>query len=210
MKRTIAALGLGLGLLGPILLSSAALMAGEAGDALFAERGPWSLGQTTLNWSVDVEGPNSSGFQPISNGLVTLGQIIDPSDNQPVLQLTQKTETRTRKIGPFPTSGGDPVLTFFLEQVTRDMASLTGGSPFYIRNRIKDAVFRGGQIAHENDSATATFQPFLQDPNASRMQGFQTLTLTFVLDNDPKAPIHELHAETAVDTPGYSNRMVLQ
>ena len=106
--------------------------------------------------------------------------------------------------------GGDPVLVFFLEQTTRDMARLTGGSPFYIRNRIKDAIFRGGQIAAAGAARKATFRPFADDPNAARMQGFETLTLTFVLDSDPKAPIRELLAETQGGTPGYRNRMVLQ
>lgn len=206
MKRAIAALlcaGLGL------LAAPAHLSAGEAGDAVFADRGPWSLDADGMTWAVDVSGPEAPGFLTVHDGSVALTQTIDPSDQQPVLQLVQTTDTRTRKIGPFPISGGDPVLTFFLEQTTRDMATLTGGSPFYIRNRIKDAVFRGGQIDRDDGKATAVFQPFANDPNADRMQGFQTLTLTFVLD-DPSQPIRELRAETQGELPGYANRMVLQ
>ncbi|MBU3030927.1 hypothetical protein [Paracoccus marinaquae] len=204
MKRAIAAvLWLGLSVLAnPVL-------AGEAGDAVFADRGPWSLGGSALVWSLSVEGPVAEGFLPIRDGQVTLTEAIDPSDQKPVLQLTQKTDLRSRRIGPFPVSGGDPVLVFFLEQTARDMATLTGGSPFYIRNRIKDAVFRGGRITREGDSMIASFQPFTDDPNAGRMGGFRNLTLTFVL-GDPASPIRELRAETAGDAPGYANRMVLQ
>ena len=203
-KAIAAALWLGLSVLG-----AGHVHAGEAGDAVFAERGPWSLEGQELRWSVHVEGPEAPGFLRIDDGSVTLRQATDPSDRQPILQLVQKTDTRTRQIGPFPISGGDPVLTFFLEQTARDMARLTGGSPFYIRNRIKDALFRGGQISRQGDRSVASFTPFAQDPNAARMGGFQTLTLTFVL-GDPKQPIRELRAETTGEGPGYLNRMALQ
>ncbi|SNT68461.1 hypothetical protein [Paracoccus seriniphilus] len=190
-------------------LASGPVVAGEAGDIVFANRGPWSLPDSSIAWTVNVAGPEAPGFLPVHDGSVTLAEIIDPSDQQPALQLIRKTDARSQKIGPFPISGGDPVLTFFLEQTSRDMARLTGGSPFYIRNRIKDAVFRGGQIARDGDSVVATFQPFAADPNAAKMNGFQTLKLTFVLD-DPAAPIRELRAETEGDIPGYLNHMVLQ
>ncbi|WEF24368.1 hypothetical protein [Paracoccus sp. S3-43] len=205
MKRAIAvALWLGLSVLSPGMAA-----AGEAGDAVFAERGPWSIEGRDLHWSLHVQGPQAQGFLPVRDGSLTLTQVIDPSDAQPVLQLVQKTDSRTRRIGPFPISAGDPVLTFFLEQVTRDMANLTGGSPFYIRNRIKEALFQGGRIAAHEGGSVASFQPFADDPNANRMKGFETLTLTFVLD-DPVQPIRELRAETAGAQPGYVQRMALQ
>lgn len=203
-KAIAAALWLGLS-----LLPACAVQAGEAGDAVFAERGPWSLDDTTLRWSLHVEGPEAPGFLPIDNGSVTLAETIDPSDQQPVLELIQQTDSRKRQIGPFPVSGGDPVLTFFLEQTTRDMARLTGGSPFYIRNRIKDALFQGGQITPTDGGTVASFQPFVTDPNAGRMGAFQTLTLTFVLD-DPAQPIREFRAETQGAGPRYVSTMALQ
>lgn len=184
------------------------LAAAEAGDAVFAERGPWALGETILTWDFTVTGPQAEGFRPVGDGQIALREAIDPSDNQPVLELTETRETRDRRIGPFPASGGDPVLTFFLEQTARDMAALTGGSPFYIRNRMKDALFRGGEIAREDDRLTATFAPFAEDPNAARMHGFDSLTLTFVM-TDPASPIRELRAETA-PAAGYLSQLVLQ
>jgi hypothetical protein len=183
-------------------------IAAEAGDAVFAERGPWALGEDRLEWRMTVEGPAAEGFRPVADGTLVLSEGIDPSDQQPVLELTQQTEARSRKIGPFPVSGGDPVLTFFLEQTVRDMSALTGGSPHYIRNRMKDALFRGGEITMQGDTTLATFQPFAEDPNAARMMGFETLTLDFVMD-DPAGPIRELRAQTAGD-PAYRHELVLR
>lgn len=174
-----------------------ALAAGEAGDLIFADRGPWALGDRTLTWTLVHEGPASPAFVPVVDGRITLSETTDPSDGKPVLQLDQKARGRDRKIGRFPVSGGDPVVIFFLESTTRDMATLTGGNPDYIRNRIKDAVFRGGSVAREGGVTTVVARPFEGDPNSGRMHGFETLELRFVLGADPKAPIRELVARTA-------------
>ena len=114
-----------------------------------------------------------------------------------MLQLDQKSTQRSRRIGPFPTSGGDPVVTFFLESTARDMAALTGGSPDYIRNRIKDAVFRGGEVTGAEGAREVVLRPFADDPNKARMQGFETLEIRFRMGADPRQPIPEMVARTA-------------
>lgn len=203
MRKTIT-LALAL-LLTPV----APVLAGEAGDAVFAERGPWTLGTSQMVWTQTVQGPEAEGFVPVEGGTITLSQITDPSDGKPALQMDHKTDKFDRKIGPFPVSGGDPVLTFFLERVARDTAAQTGGSPFYIRNRMKDALFQGGTLTRDGDTVQARFNPFDGDPNAERMKGFETLELVFTIGG-PKAPIRELLAQTAGDTPGYLNRLVME
>ena len=92
------------------------------------------------------------------------------------------------------------------------MAALTGGSPFYIRNRLKEALFRGGEVAIQDGRRIARFQPFADDPRRDRMYGFDSLTLRFALD-DPSGPIRQMLAETgplAGDRPAYRNEMVLK
>lgn|GEM_PF-859130 len=172
-------------------------LAGEAGDLIFADRGPWALGQRTLTWAETQEGPALPSFRQIRDGRVVLSEAADASDGKPVLQLEQTAGSHSRRIGPFPVSGGDPVVVFFLENTARDMAVLTGGSPYYIRNRIKDAVFRGGSVQQEGGITTIVARPFEGDPNADRMGGFASLELRFVMGKDARAPIRELVAETA-------------
>ena len=182
---------------------------GEAGDLVFAERGPWSLGDTSFHWTLTRQGPPAEmGFVPVENGQVTLRQAIDPSDQKPILQVVEQAGTRERVIGPFPISSGDPALTYFLESTVREIAALTGGSPFYIRNRVKDAVFRGGEVAAEGDHKRVTLRPFADDPNKARMQGFGDLTLSFTLDPDPSRPIRVMRAEAPA--PGYLHEMVMK
>lgn len=181
------------------------LAAGEAGDLIFAERGPWTLGTRTLTWAETQEGPALPGFRQIRDGRLVLSEASDAADGKPVLQLEQSAGEASRRIGPFPVSGGDPVVIFFLENTARAMATLTGGSPHYIRNRIKDAVFRGGSVQREGGVTTVVARPFDGDPNADRMGGFAALELRFVMGEDAAAPIREMVAETgqpvAVETP---------
>ncbi|WP_323716199.1 hypothetical protein [Paracoccus aminovorans] len=191
--------------------AAAPLCAGEAGDLVFAERAPWDL-SAPLVWALAQTGPEVEGFRPAGQGTLSLSEGVDASDGKPVLELAEKTPRITRKLGPFPVSGGDPVLTFFLESTARDMAALTGGSPFYIRNRIKEALFQGGEVRHEGGATVAIFTPFKGDQNRDRMFGFDTLELRFTLD-DPKRPIRGLVARTgplAGGRPAYDSEMVLQ
>lgn len=194
------------------LLAASPLHAGEAGDLVFAERGPWQLQDKPLVWALTQTGPKVEGFAPLGQGTISLAQTTDPSDGKPVLELSEQTARITRKIGPFPVSGGDPALTFFLETVSRDMAALTGGSPFYIRNRLKDALFRGGAVQRQGDATVAVFAPFQGDRNSERMLGFETLELRFTL-GDPKQPIRAMAARTgplAGGRPAYDSEMVLK
>ncbi|RDW12554.1 hypothetical protein [Paracoccus thiocyanatus] len=193
-------------------LLASPLRAGEAGDLVFADRGPWDLPQGPLVWTLHQTGPRTQGFAPLGEGRISLARSTQTADGQPVLELTEETPGVQRRIGPFPVSGGDPALTFFLETITRDMAALTGGSPFYIRNRLKDALFRGGELRPEGDATTAVFAPFKDDKNSGRMAGFDTLELRFTLD-DPKRPIRRMLAETgplAGGRPAYHSEMVLK
>lgn len=208
-----------------LMVAPMAAAADEAGDLVFAERTPWKLDSQTLVWQLTREGPALPNFQQAKDGSLTLSEVTDPKDGQPALQMIQKTDAGERRIGPLPLSTGDPVLILFLENTARDMASLTGGSADYIRNRIKDAVFRGGSVTRSEGRVTAEMKPFENDPNKDRMSGFSTLTLRFVMGDDPRAPIRELIAETSepvvppvpkelpgADIPGapYVNKLVMK
>ena len=188
--RAALALTLGLALAAPG-------QAGEAADLVFADRAPWDVGANGLVWHLTRELPAVPDLTPSGEGTVTLSAGTDPSDGKPTVQLQEETPSRSRRIGPFPTSGGDPVVLYFLESTSRDMAALTGGSPYYIRNRIKDALFRGGEVRRANGVTTVEFAPFANDPNAARMWGFDTLSMRLVMGDDPRQPIRELVAETA-------------
>ena len=90
-----------------------------------------------------------------------------------------------RNLGSFPASVGNPMIMYFYETVIRDMAETAGGSPFYIRNRIKESLVRPaevetGQASYGSktiETRTVTLRPFAEDPNRARMMGFGDLEL---------------------------------
>lgn len=143
---------------------------------------------------------------------------VAPGDE--VILTAIRGETRQRA-GTFPGSVGNPLIMYFLETVLRDMASQAGGSPFYIRNRIKDALLRdadirplalslgGGTVAAQE----VTLHPFAEDAARDRMSGFADLTLVAVVSDEVPGWYYSLTATAPAapgeDGPGYSNAITL-
>ena len=143
---------------------------------------------------------------------------VAPGDE--VILTAIRGETRQRA-ATFPGSVGNPLIMYFLETVLRDMASQAGGSPFYIRNRIKDALLRdadirplalslgGGTVAAQE----VTLHPFAEDAARDRMSGFADLTLVAVVSDEVPGWYYSLTATAPAapgeDGPGYSNAITL-
>lgn len=114
-----------------------------------------------------------------------------------------------RIVAEFPATSPNPILMFFLENQVRVMASVTGGSPFYIRNRLRGvlATAPGGTVT--DGLARLTLQPFKEDPKAARMGEFANLSLTLVYQPDRPDRILELLADTGAHPGAYTERLEL-
>ncbi|MEZ5797691.1 MAG: hypothetical protein R3D63_09640 [Paracoccaceae bacterium] len=108
----------------------------------------------------------------------------------------------------FPADGPNPVLLYFLENVVRGIASETGGSPFYIRNRIREVLAAAGIPAGQGPQQVI-LQPFAQDPNRDRMGIYGDLTLSISVDPARPDRILALSADTAAGDSGYSEHLLL-
>jgi len=135
-------------------------------------------------------GPEGSEFHSIADGQVSLA--IVPSQiggNEVILEMLDSGQLRNRT--QFPADAGNPIVMAFLESNLRSMAQITGGSPFYLRNRIKESLRSGGQIEPVKiaidgvpiDAMKITFMPFINDKNAARMGDFAKLELVFVVSD---------------------------
>jgi hypothetical protein len=190
-------------------------------DALFAEGIFDTLPDgKEIAYSHVRSGPASADYPPVTDGQMRLvtGATTDGGRN---LTLTIEAEGRQRQVVDFPASGGNPVLMVFLESSVRSMAAITGGSPFYIRNRIKDALHQGGALTevatdyagHPVAARELTLRPFADDPNRARMGLFADLTLRFVVADEVPGHFLLLAADTpdgsAPETPGYHEAITL-
>lgn len=143
---------------------------------------------------------------------------VAPGDE--VILTAVQGDTRQRA-GAFPGSVGNPLIMYFLETVLRDMANQAGGSPFYIRNRIKESLLREAEIrplALPFGGATVaaqevTLHPFAEDAARDRMSGFADLTLVAVVSDEVPGWYYSLTATAPAapgeDGPGYSNAITL-
>jgi hypothetical protein len=111
---------------------------------------------------------------------------------------------------------GNPILMVFLESVVRTVSDATGGSPFYLRNRIKEAMrdrmgeetvtaeLGGAPVeAHE-----VRLRPFEGDAHARELGVFADLELAFVLAEAAPGSFLSL-AATAGEAPAYSEEIRL-
>ncbi len=104
-------------------------------------------------------------------------------------RLEFRSNDKKRGLGVFPVSVGNPMIMYFYETVIRDMAETAGGSPHYIRNRVKEALVRPadsevGEAVFQGQTVktqTVRIRPFEEDPNKARMRGFGALELKIVM-----------------------------
>jgi hypothetical protein len=130
-------------------------------------------------------------FRSISSGAMLLAVQASDTGGREVL-FKRLDGGQLRAVTPFPTSAGNPIVMAFLELSLRAMAQISGGSPFYLRNRMKESLAAGGSVTRtvislDGKSVPAqaiTFQPFVNDKNAARMGGFSGLELKFVVSQD--------------------------
>lgn len=109
-----------------------------------------------------------------------------------VALLEFRQDGKHRSLGRFPASVGNPMIMYFYETVVRDMAEAAGGSPFYIRNRVKEALIEPSDIQDGEavvagktvTTRTIRMQPFAGDPNQDRMRGFGDLELRVTVSEE--------------------------
>lgn len=169
-----------------------------------------------LEYGREVRLAADAGLGDRNTGTIKLSFVADEMAN-----LRFEQGDKFRDVGAFPATVGNPIIMYFVETVLRDVAQQAGGSPFYIRNRIKDSLVQAAEI---NDVAVSldgeavearqiTLRPFENDKNRDRMRGYGDLTLTFTMSEDIPGWYQSLVANVAgtdAETPLYKNALVLQ
>lgn len=122
-----------------------------------------------------------------------------------MVMLEFRQDEKHRSLGTFPASVGNPMIMYFYETVVRDMAASAGGSPFYIRNRVKEALVQSSEVEFGEaifdgktvQTQTVRMYPFSGDPNIDRMQGFGDLELRVTMSDEVPGWYMSLVAEAS-------------
>src|SRR5690554_5360268 len=123
-------------MLAAALLAAAPVAAQDTPDGVFAigMLDEVATGETlvyTHQRSGNATGAES--FPAITDGSIAI--TLEPAaDDARKAQVSLDDGARKRGLSPFPAAAGNPVLVVFLETSTQNMATATGGNPFYIRN----------------------------------------------------------------------------
>jgi hypothetical protein len=112
---------------------------------------------------------------------------VGPSGATNSVTIDMFTGARAKQLQNMARSG-NPVIVAVMEREVQEMQKQTGGSPFYIRNRIMDAIRNQDVQAvkvnyggRELDGWRFLLMPFANDQNKAKLQDFAGLTyeLTF-------------------------------
>ncbi|MFB9947437.1 hypothetical protein ACFFP0_01185 [Rhizobium puerariae] len=183
---------------------------------------------------LDAPPPAGVGKQPpdtlLYDRVLSAGKKGEAPDSDNIgLQLTGDDNValilrqgpRMRSLGNFPASVGNPLIMYFLESTLSDIAAQSGGSPFYIRNRIKEALLKDAEIVPvsvqlgDRDIAAqrVTLHPLEKDKARARMGRFAELALSVVVSEEVPGWLYSLEATVpegqGAEDAGYRNVITL-
>lgn len=140
----------------------------------------------------------------LARGAIDEAVLLERGDATSQTTVTLDPEGSSRQLAEFRGTTGNPILMVFLESTVRAMSEATDGSPFYLRNRIKEAMRE--RMSEEAMTATSggaglpahmiSLRPFEGDPNVERMGPFAALELRFVMAEDAPGMFLSLTATT--------------
>ncbi|MEM0922080.1 MAG: hypothetical protein AAGI13_03490 [Pseudomonadota bacterium] len=100
---------------------------------------------------------------------------------EPATVVTLDADGAGRQLDNFRGVPGNPILMVFMETVVGSLSRATGGSPFYLRNRLKES-FAAGQVEESGAGKLIRLAPFAEDQNRHRMGPFADLVIEMTLD----------------------------
>lgn len=203
-------------LLGLCLAISVAMpvSAGPASERVFSRDALKNIAvEEQVIYSHVRSGSSGEDLLPIENGEIRI-QVRPTAAGENEAVVTMGQVGKLKPVSAWPVSSGNPIVPIFLESTLRSMARVTGGSEVYIRNRIKEALGKGGTITDITLDAAGqsiaaqeiVFEPFLKDKNRARMGPFANMKLVFIVSDELPGDIVAFRATT--DGMTYSEEIV--
>lgn len=189
-----------------VVVGAGPVAAGQLADVIFR---PGAFAETTdqTRYSHARSGPEIAGLRLVTGGELVVSPHAAPAGTQ--LGLTHRVDGKDLPVADFPATGGDPVLLWFLENTVRSMALITQGSPFYIRNRLREALGAAG-LERAEGPVTAELRPFAADPRREQMGAFADMVLRITVDPGQPVPLRALSADTTAAGGSYRETLTLE
>ena len=180
-------------------------LAGPASERVFSRT---ALEQIADDQQAIYTHVRTGEVRPLENGEIRV-TVKAGTNNAREAVVTMGETGQLRPVSKWPASSGNPILPIFLESTLRTVAEATGGSEFYIRNRIKDALGSAGTIEDTElelngkviSATEITFEPFVNDKNRARLGDYAGLKMIFVVSETLPGDIVRFSAVTGADGP---------
>lgn len=189
--------------------------AAEPRDRLFQAGTLASLpAEAVLTFSRDRTVPDGSDVEVITDGGLTIRIAAGASGGGTSAAVSFDEPDREVRLPAAPTSGGHPALLVFLESTVSSLSAISGGSPYYLKNRFIESfaqpvsvepatvAFAGTEVPGER----MLFRPFEGDDNADRLGALAELELVFVLSPSVPGGLASASAEGG----GFRHAIVLE
>ena len=166
---------------------------------------------TTLTYSHARSADENIPVRAIEGGSVTVGRIESDGDAERTV-VTLKNGKARRELDHLPADRGNPIFVVFLESSVNSVTFATKGSPFYIRNRMKEAFSSGGRVTEtsveldgaEVNATQIEYHPFKGDRNAEKMgAAFENLSVQFTLSDSVPGRFISMVTQAKVDETVY-------
>ncbi len=142
------------------------------------------------------------------------------AEGQRILDVTVFTGDRQRPIQNYDGLTINPVFIWFLDKCVENFRTVAGGKQPYLKGRMKEAFVKKPKLEDVKvefggktiDAKKVTIEPFVNDPNKQKMQGYENSKFSFVMSKDIPGYFYELNADmfsTQAGTGKLSDRLVL-
>lgn len=172
---------------------------------------------TEITYSFNRSADEKLPTKAVKDGSITIKRTESESGTDGTVVTINQNGGR-RELDRLPADRGNPIFVVFLESSVGSISFATKGSPFYIRNRIKDAFASGGEISEgsmEIDGAETAvthidYHPFKGDRNAAKMGvAFENLSMRFTLSDEVPGHYVALTTQAKVEDTVYFIEEVL-
>ncbi len=142
------------------------------------------------------------------------------AEGQRILDVTVFTGDRQRPVQNYDGLTINPVFIWFLDKCVENFRTVAGGKQPYLKGRMRDSFVEKPKLEDVKiefggktiDAKKVTIEPFANDPNKAKMQGYENSKFSFVLSKDIPGYFYELNAELVSKQAGtgkLTDRLVL-
>ena len=183
-------------MLAAVLSASPAVTADRTGTDMLFDREQIAAVETgtLIEYAHDRRFAEGIKVPSVEDGSITVTVFEKEGNRRSQVRLIDG--KRKRVLDDFSGDRGNPVFVTFLESTLSSIAKATKGSPFYLRNRFKDAMATGGEVTEEEGRTRIAYLPFAKDRNREKLGAFADLRVEFVLDEETPGRFVELVAFT--------------